>query len=72
MNYYEYAKKEFNTETCEYCKKFSRCPEDDTNCEYCEVKIIIELIKMIDAFKVLLDYPPYPTEVPTNEVQTNN
>lgn len=65
-NYYEYAKEEFNTETCEYCRKFSRCPEDTTNCEYCEVKIIQELVKIIDCLKKC------PPEEKNDEMQIDN
>lgn len=68
-DYYEYAKQEFNAETCEYCKKFSRCPEDTTNCEYCEVKIIQELVKTIDCLKVMLKCP---LEEKNDEMQIDN
>lgn len=70
-DYYEYAKKEFTPETCEYCKKFSRCPEDTSNCEYCEVKIIQELVKTIDCLKIMLKYP-ITREIKDDEMQIDN
>ena len=51
MNYYEYAKQQFTEDTCNQCKSFSIDPKALCTNEYCEVRIIRELLKIIDEYK---------------------